>query len=239
MKHYKHIFFDLDRTLWDFETNSKNTLLEIVEEFELLKHGVPSAEEFISVYRIENEKLWDEYRVGKIHKDFLRSERFLRSMKHFDIDSKEIAEQIGFYYVNKSPEKKALFPHTHELLQSLVKSGITLHIITNGFEEVQAVKLKNCDLRSYFDHVITSEKAGVKKPDPAIFNYALGLANAKPEESLMVGDDVKVDLLGAKNVGIDQAYFNPHDEVHSAELTIEYKDHRELINWILSEEFQQ
>lgn len=230
---YKHIFFDLDRTLWDFEKSSFQTLSEIIEEYDLIRLGVPSKEEFIESYLDINEALWDLYRNNQVSKDDLRTKRFERTLEHFGIKNTELAKSIGFYYVDQSPIKTNLFPNTIELLKKL-KSNYKLHIITNGFEEVQHVKLKSCGIHEYFEQIVTSEKTGVKKPNPAIFEGALRLANAKAEESLMVGDDVPVDLEGAMNVGIDAAYFNPEKKEITQKITFEYSDHLELANWLLS-----
>lgn len=229
---YKHLFFDLDRTLWDFETNSRQTLEEMYEEFELSQLLSISVDTFIQSYKQHNEKLWEEYRIGKIDKDYLRSARFLRTLEEFNVCSQKLAEQMGFFYVSKSPEKTGLFPNTIAMLDELSKHA-TLHIITNGFDEVQHIKLKQSGLTQYFNHIVTSEHAGVKKPDPAIFEFALVNSGASTNESLMIGDDLPVDLLGAKHVGIDQAYFNPTKKPHQEDVTFEYQDHLELVTWLL------
>ncbi len=228
---YKHIFFDLDRTLWDFETNSLDTLTEIFNEYELERIEGCSLRDFISRYKRHNAELWDAYRKGTLEKDTLRSERFKRTLADYGVDAPELARQIGFFYVQRSPEKTALFPYTIEMLRTLDEL-YSLHIITNGFEEVQHVKLDKSEMRKYFDHIITSEKAGVKKPEPAIFEYAMVVTGAKTDESLMVGDDLPVDLLGAKRVGMDQAYFNPTGAIHAEDLTFEYKKHEELVDYL-------
>lgn len=228
---YKHIFFDLDRTLWDFETNSQDTLTEIFNEYELGRIEDCKLNDFIQRYERHNAELWDAYRKGTLEKDVLRTERFRRTLADYGVDAPELARQIGFFYVQRSPEKTALFPYTIEMLKTL-NELYTLHIITNGFEEVQHVKLAKSEMRKYFDHVITSEKAGVKKPEPAIFEYAMVVTGAKTDESLMVGDDLPVDLLGAKGVGIDQAYFNPKEIAHAEEVTFEYRKHQELVDYL-------
>jgi len=230
---YKHLFFDLDRTLWDFEENSKQALTELFEEFELQARLKTDVDSFIASYKNYNELLWDEYRRGEIEKDYLRSARFLLTLKHFGISSISLAEQLGFFYVSKSPEKTGLFPNTIDMLKAL-QNQFSLHIITNGFDEVQHIKLKQSGLSPYFEHVVTSEHAGVKKPDPAIFEFALVSSSASTHESLMIGDDLPVDLLGAKHVGIDQAYFNPTKKSHREEVTFEYQDHLQLVEWLTS-----
>lgn len=230
---YKHIFFDLDRTLWDFEKSSHQTLNEIIEEYVLIKMGVPSNEEFIKVYLEINESLWGLYRQNKIEKEDLRTRRFFSTLEHFGIKNDELAKSIGFYYVEQSPIKTNLFPNTIEMLEQLI-GKFQLHIITNGFEEVQHVKLESCGINEFFKHIVTSEKTGCKKPEPAIFKDALQLAKATPEESLMVGDDLPVDLHGALDVGMDAAYFNPNGKVATERVTFEYKDHLELAAWLLT-----
>jgi len=218
----RDIFFDLDRTLWDFEYNSQDTLLDLVNKFNLLDRGIDSAEKFIEKYRIHNNRLWELYRKGEIKKEQLRDKRFLLTLQDYNIDDNELANQFGLAYVKYSPLKKKLFPHAIELLDYLVKN-YSLHIITNGFQEVQHIKLKNSGLSKYFNFIITSEEVGVKKPDPSIFTYALDLAKAKPEQSAMIGDDLFVDVKGAEAVGMRGIYFNPnkieHNEVVYAEVS--------------------
>ena len=225
---YSHLFFDLDRTLWDFEKNAKEALIEMYNHFELVNLGISSPDIFIEKYKIHNEHLWSLYRVGKIDKDSLRSYRFQLSLNDFKIDNHKLAADLGDMYVNSAPYKTHLFPFTHQVLKYL-KTKYQLHIITNGFEEVQHVKLKQSKLDVYFDKVITSEQIGVKKPDSKIFNYALSSANAKLSESLMIGDDFPIDILGAKNIGMDQIYFNPYDNKIDGKPTFEISCLSELL----------
>lgn len=224
---YQHLFFDLDRTLWDFETNASQTLNEMVEHFELLKRGIPNAESFIVNYRRINNEMWAQYRLGTIDKQTLRTQRFHRSLLEFGIENDDLAAEIGDFYIRESPRKTNLFDGVHETLDYL-KDRYQLHIITNGFEEVQHVKLRHSDLRDYFDAIVTSESAGVKKPEPGIFEHAMSLAGASPSESLMIGDDVEVDLLGAKAVGIDQVFFDPHGETTEHSITFRIESLPEL-----------
>jgi putative hydrolase of the HAD superfamily len=216
----KHIFFDLDRTLWDFEKNSHTTLLQLISYFNLTDKGVDTPESFIKKYKIHNAKLWDLYREDKIKKEELRSKRFLMALAEYGIKDKDLAEQFGLAYIKQSPLQTNLFPFSHEAL-SYLQNKYTLHIITNGFEEVQHIKLAASDLKQYFDIVVTSEKAGVKKPNAKIFEFALEQANAKAEQSIMIGDDLAVDVLGAEKVGIQGVYFNPHKQEHKEEVVHE------------------
>ena len=216
----KHIFFDLDRTLWDFEKNSHTTLLELIFQFNLIERGIDNAEDFIKKYKIHNARLWDLYRENKINKEKLRSKRFLMVLEEYGIDDKDLAEQFGLAYIKQSPLKTKLSPFTHEVL-SYLKNKYTLHIITNGFEEVQHIKLAAADLKQYFDIVVTSEEVGVKKPNSKIFEFALEQANAKAEQSIMIGDDLVVDVLGAEKAGMQGIYFNPNKEEHKEEVVHE------------------
>ena len=222
-----HIFFDLDRTLWDFEKNSQDTLTQLIKRFELHSRGIDSVENFINIYKIHNEKLWNLYREDKITKSELRTIRFRLVLEEYGINDSQLAEDFGTAYIEESPLKTRLFPFTIEVLTYLQKK-YKLHIITNGFQEVQHVKLEKSDLLQYFNAIITSEQVGVKKPNPKIFSYALNNAGAKIEESIMIGDDLEVDIIGAKLFGMKQVYFNPKKQKHQEELIFEIECLREL-----------
>ena len=215
MKKYKHLFFDLDRTLWDFDKNSKETLQDLFVSYDLQKLGIPDFDIFFEHYCNHNNYLWEQYRGGKIEKDFLSVERFYITLADFGIENKKLSELISIDYVEQSPLKTALFPDTHEVLDYLHKK-YSLHIITNGFKEIQFRKLKLCGLEKYFTSVVVSEEAGCNKPDKKIFFFALEKNKATITESIMIGDDLAVDVLAAKTIGMDQIYVNydklPHDE---------------------------
>lgn len=228
MKKYDHIFFDLDRTLWDFERNSNETLKEAFLSFKLSERGVSDFDTFMNQYMFINEEMWKLYREEKISKVELRSTRFGKTLEVFGVYDGNLAEEIGEYYIAESPRKTNLFPYTHDVLQYLIEKEYQLHIITNGFEEVQHVKIENGRLKEYFKNVVTSEKAGVKKPHQDIFHYSLQQANAVPEKSLMIGDDLPVDVIGARNIGMDQVYFNPEELSHNEDVTYEVSSLIEL-----------
>ena len=143
-----HIFFDLDRTLWDFDNNSQDTLIQLVKSFELISRGVDTPESFINNYKIHNERLWDLYRVDKITKEELRTKRFRLVLEEYGIFDNQLAEDLGMAYVKESPLKTRLFPFAIETLTYLQKN-YKLHIITNGFQEVQHIKLEKSNLTSY------------------------------------------------------------------------------------------
>ncbi|MBC8464276.1 MAG: noncanonical pyrimidine nucleotidase, YjjG family [Bacteroidetes bacterium] len=217
---YKNLFFDLDRTLWDFETNAQEALSELYEEHQLAAKGISSVSNFIKNYKLHNERLWELYRKGQVEKEVLRSSRFLLTLNDFQIDDSALASALGDQYIQICPMKTHLFPFTHETLDYLYKK-YRLHIITNGFEEVQYIKLEQSKMLHYFEQVITSEQVGVKKPHPDVFKHAMLKAFCKPEESVMIGDDLPVDILGAKAVGMHQVYFNPKRMAHSESITHE------------------
>jgi putative hydrolase of the HAD superfamily len=223
MPKYKHLFFDLDRTLWDFEKNSGEVFRDLYEQLKLSERGIQNFDDFFHTYRQVNHDLWDLYREGKIDKQFLNFQRFYQTLFEFGLEDKELAKEMGEKYVQWSPYKKHLFPGTYALLDYL-KSKYRLHIITNGFSEVQSIKLRESKLEDYFEHIIISENTPVKKPHPKIFRYALHLAGAEPAESMMIGDDLEVDIKGAAAIGMDQIWtnftgaksnFTPTFEVHS------------------------
>lgn len=210
---YEHIFFDLDRTLWHFDENSKKVLNDIYNHFKLFAH-IDSSNEFIIRYESINEQLWALYREDKIRKEDLRWKRFDNTLNHFKIENKALANEIADYYVYHSPRQTLLFPETINVLDYL-NEKYKLHIITNGFEEVQYIKLEESGLAKYFDVIILSEKVGVKKPHPYIFKKAFSESGAKPSNSIMIGDDWYADIYGAQRVGMDAIYFNYYKKEHN------------------------
>jgi len=226
LKTYKHLFFDLDRTLWDFENNSVATFKIIFKKRDL-QTIFPDFDTFINTYKVHNENLWELYRLRQITKTELRNSRFQLTLKDFGVDNPILAEQIGDDYVEISPLQTALFPKTLETLDYLSKK-YEMHIITNGFVEVQYKKLEHSGLRKYFKHIITSEEAKASKPKPEIFHAAISAANARKKDSLMIGDDLKNDILGAKNYGLDQVFFNPTQNKHQENITFEITEIAQL-----------
>jgi putative hydrolase of the HAD superfamily len=224
---YRHIFIDLDRTLYDFDMSTRETFLELFEKFGLYERGVKPFEKFFELYQKNNVALWEKYRNGEISKRFLNVHRFHITLLDFGIDDRAFAGRFASDYLIMSPRKKALFPNVIEVLEYLQKKYI-LHIITNGFEEVQEIKIKANELDKYFNTITTSEEAGSKKPDLLIFKYALKKAGAEPEESLMIGDDLEVDIEGAKAAGIDGLFCNFDNLSHNEKVTFEVKSFAEI-----------
>ncbi len=225
---YKHIFFDLDRTLWDFDAAAEVAFERIYEKYNLKSLGIPSAHEFHEVYHPLNEQLWMLYREDKITKDYLNRTRFMQPLAHYGVHDTALADQLSEDYVYWSPRIVRLVPGTMELLDYL-KPKYHLHLITNGFQEVQHTKLSGSGLEPYFETLTVSEEVGVKKPNPEIFLYALRKANASPVESLMIGDEMAVDIDGARAAGIDQIFYNAGGKTVEGERTFEVKSLKEII----------
>lgn len=227
---YKYLFIDLDRTLYDFDKSTHDTFLELFDKFELHQRNVPF-DRFFELYKKNNVELWEQYREGKVTKKFLNVQRFDVTLNVFGIHDRAFAGRFASDYLLNAPLKKALFPNVLEVLGYL-QEKYTLHIITNGFDEVQKVKMEANDLNKYFTTITTSEEAQAKKPNKAIFELAFKKANAKAEESLMVGDDLEVDILGAKSIGMDGVYCNYDKIPHNGETTFEifqFSDLKEII----------
>lgn len=221
-KEYKHIFFDLDRTLWDFDAAAEVAFEKIYEQYHLKELGIPSAHEFHEVYHPLNERLWELYRANQITKEELNRTRFLKPLEHYGIHDIALADHLSEDYVYWSPRIVQLVPGTMELLEYL-KPKYHLHLITNGFQEVQHTKLNGSGMEPFFETLTVSEEVGVKKPDPEIFRYALRKAHATPEESLMIGDEMAVDIDGARAAGMGQLFFNPSGQPASGTRTYEVR----------------
>lgn len=224
---YKHLFFDLDHTLWDFEANSEETLKELYDSFQLSRFFA-DFNDFHTRYEVHNLALWQQYRKGTIKKHYLNVERFLRPFGEVDFDDPRIAADFAEQYINISPTKTKLFPDTLEVLEAL-KQKYKLYIITNGFREVQTKKLKNSGLEPYFDGVYISDLIGVQKPHPYFFEYAIKSSHANPKECLVIGDSLEADIKGAQKVGLDHVFFNSKGLDHTEEIMHEINTLKELL----------
>ncbi len=206
IKDIKHVFFDLDHTLWDFDKNSALTFNKI---FELHRLDVDS-NQFLSVYEPINLNYWKLYREEKIDKSNLRYKRLKDTFDAIEFEvSDDTINQLSEDYITYLTTFNHLFEGTFDILKHL-KQKYQLHIITNGFDEAQQKKMDNANISQYFTTITNSEIAGVKKPNPIIFNYALDMAKAKPHESIMIGDNIEADIFGALDVGFDAILFNYH-----------------------------
>jgi putative hydrolase of the HAD superfamily len=206
---YDQLFFDLDHTIWDFDTNSEATLLDLFHELKLNERATGDFNHFHTTYHHHNEIYWDRFRKGFINREELRWKRMWRTLVDFKITDETLAKQMSERYLDILPTKTNLFPHCIELLEYLTEKKYPMHLITNGFEKTQYQKIKNSGIDRFFTHMVTSEQAGIMKPHAAIFEYALNLTKSTAEKCIMIGDTLEVDILGAKNMGMDTAYFNP------------------------------
>lgn len=227
MGSYKCIFFDLDHTVWDYETNSAETLSEMFAEHLLGERGIPSIEKFLTKFNEVNAHLWDLYDRELITSDVIRKERFHRILTSFGIHDPSFCEALSVEYLHRCPRKGNLMPHALETLEYL-SGKYQLTIITNGFEEIQHVKLAAGNVDHFFDHIITSQKAGHKKPSRQIFEYARQINNIGFHEAIMIGDNLVTDVGGARKAGIDTVYFNPHGIEHDEAVNYEIRTLHEL-----------
>jgi putative hydrolase of the HAD superfamily len=204
----RQLFFDLDRTLWDFEANSKRALQHLYESLSLgdtIEHFMHFHHTYIRV----NANLWQQYGKGKLSKEALRDNRFKDALAHHGIHDHDIAQKMSNGYIDLSPKQTALFPGAIETLTELKRQNYRMHIITNGFHEVQHVKLDTSGLRSFFDVVLSSESVGFTKPHREIFHEAQRLTNCQPQHAIMIGDDFKADIIGALNANWTAIHFDP------------------------------
>lgn len=209
MPKYKFLLVDLDRTLWDFERNSEQTMRELYAEFGLQRMCHADFQTFFDVYHIINAGLWEAYNNGTMTKEMLYVSRFSLTLDHFGVENTyALGKQLGDYYVFESPKKTALIPGAADLLAYLRGKGYGMSVVSNGFKEVQFEKMRTSGIDVYFDNVFLSEDIGFQKPDRRIFEHILEKLSASPGQCLMIGDDIKVDIAGARDAGIDQIFCN-------------------------------
>lgn len=226
---YKHLFFDLDHTIWDFDKNAEETLHELYHSYNLRDLGLHSPERFIEIYTQNNHQLWADYHTGKISKQKLRETRFSKTFTDMGLSADHIPHQFENDYVNICPTKTNLFPLAHETLGYL-RNKYALHLISNGFKESTEMKISNTGLDVYFTNVIISEVVGFNKPDRAIFDYALNIADAGVSESIMIGDSIEADIRGAQDCGMKAIYFNPEGRQKPTDVEHQITCLSELIN---------
>ncbi|PZX20782.1 putative hydrolase of the HAD superfamily [Breznakibacter xylanolyticus] len=215
-RRYKHLFFDLDHTLWDFDTNASLTLRELFVRYQL-ERFFDSYEQFFEAYQPVNADLWAQYHQGLIKKSFLYVERFAAPFRMFGCEDRAMAERFGSDFLAECALKTALMPHAIDVLDYL-KPFYQMHIITNGFKEVQYQKMEKSGLAPYFTKVFISEVVGAQKPSKVFFQYAVKSANARKVESLVIGDNLDADIQGAKNFNLDHVFYNPHCHSHAHEV---------------------
>lgn len=207
---YTHLFFDLDNTLWDFNSNSYDALHIALEKMKLLP-VIGDYDRFFAIYHEVNDRLWADYREGKITKAILRVQRFEESLQKNGTPMDGLGERLNDTYLAEMPLKTKLVDGALKVLDYLNRR-YEMAIITNGFREVQYDKIESSGLGPYFKKVFISEEVGAQKPRREIFEYSLKSMNARKKTTLMIGDSWEADIVGAMNFGIDQVYYNPKIE---------------------------
>ena len=198
----KALFFDWDHTLWDHDLNAKEVLLDLAVEYEL---AIEPLSYWASFEKINN-GLWDQYAAGEISQAELRETRFVRFFQELRVEGP--SSEFGDKYLERAPRKTNLMPGAFKVIQDLA-AHYPLYILTNGFDDIQYVKIEGAGMRSFFQEIITSQQVGTKKPNPLFYEYALERAGIQPGEALMIGDHVEADVRGALNAGIPAIHYNP------------------------------
>jgi putative hydrolase of the HAD superfamily len=217
MKSITHIFFDLDHTLWDTDKNAKESLKELHEEIKIQDNFNVSFDLFHATYQKHNDVLWKKYAKHEVTKEDVRINRFKNTLEELNVFDDSINEFFASHFVIRTPLKKNLIEGAIELME-VVKNRYTLSIITNGFKEVQYIKMEESGLRKYFEHIFISEEVGHNKPSPDIFKYAMDKSGAaEPENCLMIGDSLEADIYGSTSVGMKAIYLSPESTIDSNE----------------------
>ncbi len=217
---YKHLFFDLDHTLWDYESNAQDSLNELYAEHALDGLGAFSKDEFQGEFHKINHRLWKKYNNGELEKEGIRQQRFQKVLESLGVPDSVLAKKLSGDYLERCPSKSKLLPYAVDTLEYLCQR-YTLSIITNGFIEVQYRKLKGSRIDHYFQSVTASDSANSRKPSKAIFDFAIEQVGGKPSEALMIGDNLEADVGGAINASIDAVYYNPQGHPHGEATTYE------------------
>lgn len=224
---YKCVFFDLDHTLWDYETNATETLRELYNQYDLHEKGVWNFESFNNRFRQVNTELWELFDAGIITSEVIRRERFKQTLEPFYAHQQKLSEDLSRDFLAICPHKQNLIPHALEVLDYL-HGRYNLTVVTNGLEEIQNIKLRSGDLHKYFDHVVTSQTAGCRKPSREIFAFALQHNAIECHEAIMIGDNLVTDIGGSRNASIDNVFFNPDKINHESVVTHEISSLSEL-----------
>ena len=228
---YKHLFFDLDHTLWDFDTASRMTWEKLYVDYQLSDRGIADFDAWFTVYNGHNDRMWERFRAGHMKREELRWKRIWHTLIDFRVFDTALAHELSKAYLDLLPTQAALMPSAKQVLD-YCKGRYTMHLITNGFEETQRLKLQHAGIEGYFSEIITSEKSNSMKPHREIFEYALTAAGAACPDCLMIGDALDIDVLGAMRVGMDCVYYNPGRKPHKEQPTYEVAHLAELMDII-------
>ncbi|MCX8081564.1 MAG: YjjG family noncanonical pyrimidine nucleotidase [Bacteroidia bacterium] len=206
-KDIKHIFFDLDDTLWDLKKNSREGMILTLRELEL-QHAITDLDHFLNLYMHYNNLAWEAYHQQHLSMEELRIKRFKWTLEHCGIFQDGLAEKMSETYMRITPNGKYLIEGTEVLLSALSES-YSLHVLTNGFPDVQPIKLKSSGIYDYFDHIFISDEIGFRKPQKEIFKYCERKIGTKSEHCLMIGDRFETDIKGATHAGWKAVWLNP------------------------------
>lgn len=217
---YNSVFIDLDDTIWDFQANSQEAMRQTYIQSRLDKY-YPDYDDFYRIYEEKNKELWELYHKGRLSKELLLIERFRYMMQRIGVVNDDLVLSLNDVYFSFTTRQKRLKPYALELLDYLRAKKYKLYILSNGFQEVQYLKMESSGILHYFDRVILSDEIGVNKPHPDIFSFALDVTSSDKEHSVMIGDNYQADILGASGSGIDQIYYNPRN-LPTPELTPTY-----------------
>ena len=217
----QHIFFDLDNTLWDHRRNAYLTIKDLFEKNNIEEKFSIDFEDFHEKYHEINERLWEEIRDGLIDKEYLRKHRFYDAFLHFGVDDEELSMHFENHFLDKILQFNYLVDGAEDLLEYLKSKNYTMHIISNGFQEVTERKCQLSGIAPYFETITSADSIGVRKPNPQIFQYSVQLANADKDKSILIGDDWIADVKGAQSFGMDVIFFNAlNDDVSQGNLKV-------------------
>lgn len=227
MSSYSHIFFDLDHTLWDYDTNSKDTLSELYSEYNLDQY-FSAFEAFFKAFHFANNKLWELYNQVKVDKAYIRHNRFRMVLENRTDLNQSWIDDLSDSFVDRCCRKQTLVEGAMEMLLEL-RPHFSLNIISNGFTKTQNTKLESAQIDQLFDYIITSESIGFRKPAREIFDYALETAQIPVDKAVMIGDNLITDVKGSVDAGWTGIWYNPEDKTAEGDNIYQIKNLKELI----------
>ncbi|MGL4853316.1 MAG: YjjG family noncanonical pyrimidine nucleotidase [Phocaeicola sp.] len=228
---YQSLFIDLDDTVLNTSENSHDTFIEMYDKYDYQRY-FDSFDHFYTLYLAKNAALWKAYEKLEISKEELNTIRFYHPLQQVGVTDEALATRFRTDYLTQVALKKKVMPHAHEALSYLAEK-YDLYILSNGFSGLQERKMKSAGVDSYFKALFLSDEIGIHKPSPGIYHHALQQAEAEANSSLMIGDNWTNDIVGAKEVGMSQLYYNltAQNEL-PFEPTFQMKDWREVKNWL-------
>lgn len=220
----RHLFFDLDHTLWDFERNSKICIRQIYDQQKGIFPDNVDFDFFFQKFSTINSAMWNQLDLSQITHDYLRTFRFQKVLQALDIEiDQRFSLELNQILLDLLPHQHHLMDDAFDTLEVLAARDYKMHIISNGYQDIQIKKMKSGGIYHFFDQIITNDIAGARKPEKAIFDFALERANAKRENSIMIGDNLIADIEGARNAGLKTIYFNPELGENESENICELK----------------